>query len=301
MRTMKRLRPSGQSLFITIFVLAAFASAVAQTQTTSPKATHAAPQDQTASSQTAPAPSKGLTMDDIIKLSQAGLSDNVIIGKIKRNGQAFDLSPDQLLRLKTARVNDKVIEVMMDPSKAEAALTPPLAATPAGASADATMPAEVGIYWRRHGDKTWNELPPEVVNWKTGGVMKSFASYGMVKGDVNGHIEGKSSQTSTSTTCEFLIVASEGVALTEYQLLHLHQNGNSREFRTTTGGVFHASGGATRDLVRFDGKKIAPRHYFVTLPPEVGKGEYAFMPPGAVASKNAAGSAGKVYSFQVIE
>jgi len=163
------------------------------------------------------------------------------------------------------------------------------------------MPTEVGVYSRKRGEKTWNEVPPEVVNWKTGGVMKSIATSGVVKGDVNGHIEGKYSQTTTSTTTEFLIVAAEGVSLTEYQLLHLHQNGNNREFRSVTGGVFHAAGGATRDVLKFDGNKTSPRHYLVMLPAEVQKGEYAFMPPGAVASTNAAGSTGKVYSFRIIE
>jgi len=298
---MTRFCSAGRLLFISLLLLAALASAGAQTQTTSPEAAPAAPQTQATPPVAAAAPVKGLTVDDVIKLSQAGLSDNVIIGKIKKNGQAFDLSPDQLLQLKTARVNDKVIEVMMDPSKADAALTPaPAAATPAS-SADPAMPNEVGVYSRKQGEKTWSEVAPEVVNWKTGGVMKSIATYGVVKGDVNGHIEGKSSQTPATTTTEFLIVAAEGVSLTEYQLLHLHQHGDNREFRTVTGGVFHASGGATRDLLKFDGKKTSPRHYLVMLPAEVQKGEYAFMPPGAVASTNAAGSTGKVYSFRIIE
>jgi hypothetical protein len=298
---MKRFCCLPRPLFFLLFLLAALAPAIAQTQTTSPEAAPAAPQTQVTPPAAAAAPAKGLTVEDVIKLSQAGLSDNVIIGKIKKNGQAFDLSPDQLLQLKTARVNDKVIEVMMDPSKADAALTPAPATVTSAASADPSIPNEVGVYARKQGEKTWNEVPPEVVNWKTGGVMKSIATYGVVKGDVNGHIEGKSSQTAASTTTEFLIVASEGVSLNEYQLLHLHQNGNNREFRTVTGGVFHASGGATRDVMKFDGKKTSPRHYFVMLPAEVKKGEYAFMPPGAVASTNAAGSTGKVYSFRVIE
>ncbi len=298
---MKRFSRPGRLLLLLFVLLAALTPASAQTQTAPPDAAPAASQTQTASPGAAAAPAKGLTVDDVIKLSQAGLSDNVIIGKIKKNGQAFDLSPDQLLQLKTARVNDKVIEVMMDPSKADAMLTPAPAAATSGASADPAMPNEVGVYSRKQGEKTWSEVAPEVVNWKTGGVMKSIASYGVVKGDVNGHIEGKSSQTPATTTTEFLIVAAEGVSLTEYQLLHLHQHGDNREFRTVTGGVFHASGGATRDVLKFDGKKTSPRHYLVTLPAEVKQGEYAFMPPGAIASTNAAGSTGKVYSFRVIE
>jgi len=39
------------------------------------------------------------------------------------------------------------------------------------------------------------EIMPEVVNWKTGGALKRFASQGIVKGDVNGHIEERTAKT----------------------------------------------------------------------------------------------------------
>ena len=130
--------------------------------------------------------------------------------------------------------------------------------------------------------------------------MKSVATVGVVKGDVNGHVNGASSRNVISTPIEFLIVVPEGVAITEYQLLRLHPHSNSREFRTVTGGVFHVSGGATRDLMSFDGKKIATRSYAVNLSPGSGAGEYGFLPPGAFTSMNTA-SAGKLYSFRVNE
>jgi hypothetical protein len=48
---------------------------------------------------------------------------------------------------------------------------------------------------------------------------------------------------------EFIVIAAEGVSISEYQLLKLNQHSDNREFRTVTGGVFHAKGGATRDMV----------------------------------------------------
>ena len=236
-----------------------------------------------------------LSVDDVIKLSQAGLSEDVIITKIKKNGHAFDLSPDQMLQLKTAKVSDRVIQYMLDPTKTEAGT-----AATGGATGGPSWPDEAGVYWRKSGETTWNELLPEMVNWKTGGVMKGIASYGIVKKDMNGHLEGKSAKTQTTTSAEFLIVAPEGVAITEYQLLHLRQNGNNREFRSMTGGVFHSSGGATRDMVEFENTKVAARRYLVPAS-KLQKGEYGFLPPGAMASQNAAGSTGKIYAFSLIE
>lgn len=55
----------------------------------------------------------------------------------------------------------------------------PAAAAPATAAAPAGMPNELGVYFRKGG--SWTEVLPEVVNWKTGGTIKSLASAGVVK------------------------------------------------------------------------------------------------------------------------
>ena len=249
------------------------------------------------------AASRGLAVEDVIKMSKAGLSDDIIVQQIRKNAQAFDLTTDQLIQLKTASVSDRVIKVMMDPSKPEVAAPPAIPSLPVAQStqpaADPALPSEIGVYAKKQGK--WTEVLPEVVNWKTGGVLKNIASAGIVKGDVNGHLIGANSRNSFTTPIEFLIVAPEGVAITEYQLLRLRQNGDNREFRTMTGGVMHVEGGATRDLVPFEGKKTAPRVYSVVFPSNLGAGEYGFLPPGAVGSMNGAGSQGKLYSFRVIE
>lgn len=248
------------------------------------------------------AAASGLSADDVIKMSKAGLGDGIIVQQIRKNGQAFDLTPDQLIQLKLAAVSDRVIAAMMDPSKPDApALTVPTAAASTQAAIDPSLPTEIGVYAKKQG--IWTEVLPEVVNWKTGGVLKSLATAGIVKGDINGHLEGPNSRNSFSTPIEFLIVAPEGTAITEYQLLRLRpsQNLDSREFRTVTGGVMHVSSGATRDLVPFEGNKISPHVYGVIFPSNLGAGEYGFLPPGASGASNGNGSLGRLYSFRVIE
>lgn len=56
----------------------------------------------------------GLTVEDVIKLSKAGLSDDVIIAQIKKRPQPFNLSTDQLIQLKSAKVSDRVIQAMTE-------------------------------------------------------------------------------------------------------------------------------------------------------------------------------------------
>lgn len=245
----------------------------------------------------------GVTVADVVKMSKAGLSDDIIIDQIRKKNVASDLSPDELIELKTSGVSDRVIQFLVNPAKGESpagsAADARAAASATPAVADSGMPNEIGVYAKKQGQ--WTEVLPEVVNWKTGGVLKSIGSAGIVKGDVNGHLVGPSSRNSLASPLEFLIIAPEGVAITEYQLLRLRKNADNREFRMATGGVMHVSSGATRDVVPFEGKKLSKGVFSVVLPANLGAGEYGFLPPGAVGAANAAGSSGKIYSFRVME
>ena len=69
----------------------------------------------------------GLTVDGVIAMGQAGLSEDVIVARLRKEDKAFDLSTDDMIRLKKANLSDAVIKVMMDP-KAE--VKPPAQATP---------------------------------------------------------------------------------------------------------------------------------------------------------------------------
>jgi len=152
------------------------------------------------------------------------------------------------------------------------------------------------VYYKRDGN--WTDLLPEVVNWRTGGVLKRLATAGIVNGDVNGMINAPTSKTTLKQPLEILVYATEGTAITEYQLLRLRPNRSSREFRTVTGGVFRASGGATRDLVPMESKRLAVRTYTLILP-NLSPGEYGILSPGAVTSSSASAQLGKIYTFRL--
>jgi hypothetical protein len=238
---------------------------------------------------------EALNNDAVVKLAKAGMSDEIIVSTINASPGAYDTSANGLIALKTAGVTDKVISAIV--MKASGVTT--AAAAPASGS---TLPAgidDVGVYYK---DKSgaWVALMPEIVNFKTGGVMKSFATGGMVKGDINGHIQGGKAKTGVTFPVALAIYVPEGTAITEYQLLRLHAGGNSREFRSVTGGVYHVSGGATRDAIEFQPEKIAPRVYQIPLQSSTGKGEYGILPPGSYGSSNM-GSNGKIYSISITE
>jgi hypothetical protein len=68
-----------------------------------------------------------------------------------------------------------------------------------------------------------------------------------------------------------------------------------------TGGVLHSSGGATRDSVPFEHKKIAARTYQIILPADLGPGEYGILPPSGGDATGSSGRIGKLYSFHILE
>ena len=154
----------------------------------------------------------------------------------------------------------------------------------------------VGFYYQDK-EGNWSEVNAEVVNFKTGGVLKHIGSAGIVKGDLNGNVAGFHSHLALQPPANFILYAAEGVSPGEYQLVRFRSNADSREFRALTGGVAHQSGGATRDVADFNSKKIAPHVYSITLGGDIGKGEYGFLPPMDGGGGKNISNSGKIYTF----
>ena len=179
---------------------------------------------------------------------------------------------------------------------------PPAAALTQGQQESATLPAptvdEIGLYYLK--DSHWVEVPPEVVNWKTGGVVKHVSTLGIIKQDINARISKPSSHTKIFGLATLLVYAPEGTAITEYQLIRLRHHAESREFRNVTGGVFHESGGAERDAVDFTGVRVAKRTWTISLG-VLTPGEYGILAPGLNEARGASSQLGKMYTFSVPE
>src|SRR5580692_4817061 len=75
---------------------------------------------------------KRITNKDVIDMAGLGLSDDIIIAKIRSAAAGgtlqFDTSVDSLKELKAAKVSDEVIKVMINPSPPAAPVV--VAATP---------------------------------------------------------------------------------------------------------------------------------------------------------------------------
>jgi hypothetical protein len=230
-----------------------------------------------------------LTNKDILDMAKAKLSDTVIIDEIQKSKCEFSTTPDDLIALKKDGVSDAVIAAMTEAGSAPSGHAVPVAR---GAARD------IGVYYKHEG--AWTTVPPEVVDWKTGGVLKSHFTLGVVKGDINGEIHGGHSQTTITIPASFLVVVPEGAYITEYQLIHLHDHKSGREFRTVTGGVFHVSGGAMRDAIPFESQKVGDRTFEVTLH-GLARGDYGFLPAASSPTRQEMATVGAMYTFRVVE
>jgi hypothetical protein len=246
---------------------------------------------------------QALDNDAVVKLSKSGLSEDLIVQTINASAGHYDTGADALIALKQAGITDKEVGAMLmknanpnGPAPAQVPTAIVIAAPPP------PLPGvtDVGVYFK---DKSgqWVNVDSENVNFKTGGVLKSAFTDGIVKPDLNGHLTGPTSKLKLNTPVEFAIYAFEGQSAGNYQLLHLHPHKDGREFRSLTGGVFHQSSGAERDTVDFVAKKVAPRTYILTVPGPLVPGEYGFLPPMTMNTGKNLASSGEMYTFALQE
>ena len=239
-----------------------------------------------------PVQPKPLTNDAIIKLSRAGLGDDLILQTIESQPARYTTDPDSLLALKQAGVSERVIARMVRRAgQPDSEPKPQAVALP--------EVNEEGVYYKDK-DGHWQPLAVERLRYQSGGWLKSTATYGIIKQDQNGHVDGTTSKLALTHPIELLIYAPPNTSPDEYEVLRFRVNSKAREFREETGGVIHKSSGAQRDDVPFTTSKVGPQSYRIYLTEEPRSGEFAVLPPGVVGQRSATGSS-KVYTFHILE
>jgi hypothetical protein len=234
--------------------------------------------------------------DTIIKMSKAGLDDTIIIQTIQTQPGRYDTSPDDLIALKNAGLSQPVIAAM----QARSAGLVYHAANKIGPAPLAPGIDEIGAYYQDKKTGEWIPLKTERVEFKSSGWLKNAATDGLVKQDMNGHLDGARSPLALPTGVNILIYAPAGTQPEEYDFLRFEEHSHSRDFRVKTGGLFHSTTGSDRDEVEFTPHKVAPQMYVFTVPADIIKGEYGLLPPG---SSNVPGisNAGKIFTFSIRE
>ena len=254
-----------------------------------------------------------ITNKDVIEMTSIGLSDDVIIEKIRSASAGttlkFDTSLAGLKELKAAKVSDPVIKVMINP-------TPPQAPVVIGASAvvsnDPNLPPpEVGVYWK-NGHVFVLIEGQAISNSKVGGKAGSFFTYGMRNEHWDATLNGpQSSHVVNERQPIFYIYVPDGSSAADYALIKLEKKGDHREFEVGSfGGVTGGKSGVKRDKeLEFTAEHAGIRVYKITLAQGMKPGEYAFfmgtgqqatMAGGSSGGARSGGSAaGRVYDFRI--
>lgn len=244
---------------------------------------------------TAKVQARTLNNDAIIKMSNAGLDDGLIIQTIRTQPGEYQTSPDDLIALKAAGVQQAVISAMLAQSSGMKThgSEPPISVTQLSPTVD-----DVGVYYKMGENNSWEPMPLERVNYRDGGAAKSVLTRDIFKKDKNGIVAGPNGKLQLKPGDKVLIFAPEGVVAEEYMLIRFKVKGDRREFRTETGGVFHSQTGADRDAVEFTSHKIATHMFEFAIPADIGPGEYGVLPPGG-ANQRGMGNVGKMYTFWI--
>jgi len=254
-----------------------------------------------------------LYKDAIIKPAKGGLSGDQTIRTINASPGNHNLSTDVLIALNSAKVRDSVLAAIAVNASGQGAYPAPantsalgnvgsVPATGSAANGPNGLPAgidAVGVYYKDISG-AWVAMLPETVNFQgTGsGKLRKIASAGIMKGDLEGRIEGARARLNASLPLVFAVYLPENVEITEYVLLELHPAGSARTFLSAAGGLLHTHAGARRDEIEFQPEKLAPRLYQITLPASEGKGEFGLLAPGTSLASNK-DATGKIYTVSI--
>jgi len=268
-----------------------------------------------ARSQDSPAMMKRFTNQDVISMVQLGLSDDVVIAKIRAmsatgpDSVSFDTSTEGLRALKAAKVPDSVIKVMINP--APSPMTIVTASTPM--TIDPNLPPpEIGVYWK-NGVNFVLIQGQALTNAKVGGKADSFFTDGLRNQHWDAYIEGPTSKNVVrERRPAFYIYVPDGTDSSDYVLLKLNKKDDRREFQVGSfGGITGGKSGVKRDKeVPFNSEHVGLRTYRISLDAELKPGEYAFfLGTGQSASMSGARggnrsggvASGRIYDFNIPE
>jgi hypothetical protein len=260
-------------------------------------------------------PAKRLTNPDVIEMVKLGLSDDVIIAKIRAVGAAgegsaaFDTSVEGLKALKDGNVSDAVITVMINPAPPPA----PVVAAVTPMTVDANLPPpEVGVYWR-DGSSFVLIQGRALDQTKVGGRAGSYFTDGMRNQHWDAYVDGPhSSNLVKERRPAFYIYVPDGSDALDYVLISLNEKGNRREFQIGSfGGVTGGKSGVKNDkVIDFTAVHVGIRTYKLALLQDLKPGEYAFFMgtgtsetmSGAHGGNRSGGAAtGRLYDFSIPE
>jgi hypothetical protein len=260
---------------------------------------------------------KRFTNEDVISMAQLGLTDDVIIAKIRALSAAggdaisFDTGVEGLKALKAGGVPDSVIKAMINPGAPVATVVTTSSTT--AMTVDPNLPPpEVGVYWKDRANFVLLQ-GQALTNTKAGGKAGSLFTNGMRNQHWDATLAGPTSKNVVRERHpSFYLYVPDGSDAGDYVLIKLNKKSDHREFQVGSfGGITGGKSGVKKDKeLGFKADHVGIRMYKVTLEEDLKPGEYAFFMgtgqgatmSGARGGNRSGGSAaGRIYDFSVLE
>ncbi len=255
-----------------------------------------------------------MTNDEVISLSKAGLSQSIIIGKIRTGKSNFDLSTNSLIKLKQEGISDEIVGAMLEAKSGKS-----MAAAAGPSSGDPNDPMakhSYGIYLfeQTAGNRKMTQLQPNVSaqNRTGGGFTAAVTPFGLGKVKVKANLPGRNANLQITTmspvfyfyldTTSGGLNTSSGVPSTpnEFTLVRFNQRSDNREVTISKTNSWGGKGGLSDEyVVPLKAEDMGNGIFKVTAAGELRQGEYGFYLLNSGNSNVNAGVGSKFFDFGV--
>jgi len=241
-----------------------------------------------------------MTNEDVLRMAQAKLDEQVIIGKIQSSPCAFDTSVDALLKLKSQGVSDGVVRAMI--ARGDSNAGPGASSLAKNDPDDPQSPHDPGLYVRPS-----NASGPRKLIHIEPAAYSASASPGFATVKWKAVLRDAHAQLQLDDpTPEFWFYfedASRGLSPVfagasspnEFVLAKMQEKKTDRELMVAKVVAYHQSTGIpSEDVVQFDFTKTASGAYKVVPRQALAPGEYCLFYQGPTMGTN-----GKMFDFGI--
>jgi len=280
-----------------------------------------AAQSQTASS------GAEVTTDQIVSMSQSGISDDVILALLHKNNRSYDLTPEKIIELKKDKVSEAVIQAMLDPkympapkqlavtatispSANPSGATIPVGGTAHGDPDNPLNPHDSGIYMFSQGKMVLLDRTSYQAQKVTGALAAVF-TFGLAPVKVKAEIPGVRAEIQTADANPLFYfyfddkpagLGKSGIIRlsnpNQFVLVKLHVGNENREIAAGAIAIYGTSMGTDlKSRIKFKSERLNPGLYKITLEQPLKPGEYCFL---ASSTNTGAAMPTDIYDFGVV-
>ncbi|RPI25071.1 MAG: hypothetical protein EHM61_15355 [Acidobacteria bacterium] len=250
-----------------------------------------------------------LTNDKVLGLMKAGLEPDLVMLKIQQSKTNFNLSSDELIRLRKEGLPTEVLKCMMDPSNcAQKAATPgnpnplatttPASTTPAAAAAPA--PKEQGAYWIPDNGDPQKMTLRTIAQGKVGGRLGSVLTVGIKSAKNKAYLLGPTSKLLIrDRQPTFRVTIPPDASIDDYVIVQMDAKEDRREVEIgSKGGIVGSKQGLRFELIQqTDSVELEPGVFKITPRAPMKAGEYIIYILGSADADK--GISGRGFDFTI--